>query len=149
MARPSPSQLVRGNYPYMLEVSSRYSDLDPLGHINNVAIAGIFETGRIGFHHQLSAHPSELGVRWLVAAISLNYLEEMLFPCPVLIASGFSGVGTSSWTIQSAAFQEGRCCATCETVIVMHGPEGRRRITEELRAQMAPFWVRETLPAPA
>ena len=127
----------------MLEVPPRYSDLDPMGHLNNVAIAGMFETGRVGFHHQLTARPAELGVRWLVAAITLNYIEEMQFPHPVVIASGFSGVGNSSWTILSAAFQDGRCCATCETVIVMQGPQGRRRITEELRAQMTPFWVRE------
>lgn len=48
MARPSPWQRIRGNYPYSLEVPPRYSDLDVLGHVNNVAIAGMFETGRIG-----------------------------------------------------------------------------------------------------
>lgn len=88
-------------------------------------------------------------MRWLVAAISLNYLEEMHFPQPVTISSGFSTLGNSSWTILSAAFQDGECCATCETVMVMHGPEGRRRITEDLRAQMRPFFVCEAMSAQA
>lgn len=147
MARPSPWQLEPSIYPYSIEVPPRYSDLDPMGHINNVAIAGMFETARIGFHHQLSAHPRELGVRWLVAAVSLNYLEEMHFPQPVTIASGFSALGNSSWTILSAAFQDGACCATCETVMVMHGPQGRRRITDELREQMLPHFVKGLVPA--
>lgn len=142
MTRPSPWQLIRENYPYSLEVPPRYADLDPLGHINNVAIASMFETARIGFHHQLSAHPRELGVRWLVAAINMNFLEEMHFPEPIVIASGLSAVGNSSWTILSVAFQGGECCASCETVMVAHGPEGRRYITDDLRARMEPFFVR-------
>jgi acyl-CoA thioester hydrolase len=145
MARPSPWQLKLENYPYCQEVPTRYSDLDVMGHINNVAIAGLFETGRVSLNHQLKTHPSELGVRWLVAAVHINYLEEMQFPQPVIIASGFSGIGNSSWRVLSGAFQEGLCCATCETVIVMHGPEGRRRVSEDMRAQMEPLFLRETL----
>lgn len=142
MAKPSPAQRDPQNYPFSTEVASRYADLDPMGHINNVAIAGLFETGRILFHRVLRSHPSDLGLRWLVAATSLNYLAEMHFPEPVLIASGFLRVGNTSWTIASAAFQDGECCATCETVIVMQGPEGRCHITQEMRERMAPYFVR-------
>lgn len=142
MARPSPAQRDPDNYPHSLEVQSRYSDVDSMGHINNVAIAGLFETARIHFHRSLRSHPSDRGLRWLVAATSLNYLAEMHFPDPVTITSGFIRVGNTSWTIASAAFQDGECCATCESVIVMQGPEGRRQITEDMRERMAPFFVR-------
>ncbi len=142
MAKPSPAQRDPQNYPFSVEVGSRYADLDPMGHINNVAIAALFETGRIQFHRCLRSHPSDLGLRWLVAAINLNYVAEMHFPHPVTIASGFLRVGNTSWTIASAAFQEGECCATCETVIVMQGPEGRCRITQDMRDRMAPLFMR-------
>lgn len=143
MAKPTPAQRDLQNYPFSIEVDSRYGDLDTMGHINNVAIAGLFETGRIHFHRSLRSHPSDLGLRWLVAATALNFLTEMHFPDPVTIASGFCRVGNTSWTIASAAFQDGECCATCETVIVMQGPEGRRNITQDMRDRMAPFFVRE------
>lgn len=142
MARPLSWQLDIAAYPFSVAVPPRYSDLDPMHHINNVAIAGMFETGRIAFHHQLSAHPSEMRVRWLVAAVSINYLEEMHFPHDVTIASGFLRVGKTSWTVLSAAFQDGIAHATCETVVVAQGPEGRRSITEQVRAEMAPFFVK-------
>ncbi len=141
MARPSPWQLSRETYPYSLEVPPRYADLDPMGHINNVAIASMFETGRVHFHQQLSAHPREQGVRWLVAAVAINYLQEMHAPHVVTIASGLRRIGTRSWTIQSAAFQDGECCATCETVMVAQGGEEHGSITDELRARMQPFFV--------
>lgn len=141
MARPSPWQLLRETYPYSVDVPPRYADLDVMGHINNVAIAGMFETGRIHFHHQLDAHPRDLGVRWLVAAVSINYLQEMHMPCAVSIASGLRRIGNRSWTILSAAFQEGECCATCEAVMVSQGAEARGVIGDELRQRMAPFFV--------
>ncbi|MET0238506.1 MAG: acyl-CoA thioesterase [Sphingobium sp.] len=143
MARPAPWQLLEETYPYRIEVPPRYADLDPMGHINNVAIASMFETGRIAFHHQLQAHPKELGVRWLVAAVNLNYLREMHAPCGVSIASGLHRLGNRSWTILSAAFQEGDCCATCETVMVMEAAPGRGFIGETLRRRMSPFFVKE------
>lgn len=141
MARPAPWQLLPETYPYRTEVPPRFADLDPMGHINNVAIASMFETGRVSFHQQLQAHPRELGVRWLVASVSLNYLHEMHAPHSVTIASGLRRIGNTSWTILSAAFQEGECCSTCETVMVAQGSLDRGSINEELRARMAPFFV--------
>jgi acyl-CoA thioester hydrolase len=142
MARPSSWQLLRDSYPFSMEVTPRYGDLDPMGHINNVAIAGMFETGRVMFHQQLRAHPRDLGVRWLVAAVSVNYLDEMHMPHPVTIASGLRRIGNTSWTILAAAFQEDECCATCETVMVARGGLDSGPLDEELRARMVPFFVR-------
>lgn len=142
MARPAPWQLSRETYPFSVEVTPRYADLDPMGHINNVAIASLFETGRIHFDHQLDAHPRDLGVRWLVAAVNLNYLQEMHMPAVVTIASGLQRIGNTSWSILSAAFQDGECCATCEAVMVAQGSEARGTIGDELRARMAPFFVK-------
>lgn len=142
MARPSPWQLLPETYPYSIEVPPRFADLDPMGHINNVAIASIFETGRIHFHYQLHAHPRDLGVRWLVAAVAMNYLQEMHAPHPVTVLSGLLRIGNTSWTILSAAFQGGECCSTCETVMVAQGSLENGPISEELRARMAPFFVK-------
>ncbi len=141
MARPSPWQLVRDIYPYSVELTPRYADLDPMGHINNVAIASMFETGRVCFHHGLDTHPREQGVRWLVAAVAINYLEEMHMPEVVTIASGLRHIGNRSWAILSAAFQDGECRATCETTMVAQGGEERGVISDELRVRMRPFFV--------
>jgi acyl-CoA thioester hydrolase len=90
----------------------------------------MFETGRIHFHRRLGRHPRDEGVRWLVAAITLNYLAEGHFPEPITIATGFSRVGNTSWTLHSAAFQEKKCIATCETVLVAQGPAAGEHISE-------------------
>ncbi|MGD9812735.1 MAG: acyl-CoA thioesterase [Sphingobium sp.] len=114
----------------------RYQDLDPLSHINNVAMAGMFETARIHFHHLFGRHPADLGVRWLVAAVNLNYVEEAHFPHDLVICSGIGRIGNSSWNLLSAAFQQGTCVATCDTVMVATGPKGIRNIDADIRQIM-------------
>ena len=83
---------------------------------------------------------SQQGVRWLIAAVSLNYVREAHFPDDVEIVTGLHHIGKTSWEIFSAAFQDGECVATCDTVMVAHGPEGRRHIASEMRDQMAQYF---------
>ncbi|MDX3901722.1 MAG: hotdog domain-containing protein [Sphingobium sp.] len=136
MARPDAWRLSPDAYAFVTSLDTRFGDLDTMGHVNNVAISAMFETARIRFHHHLGRHPQEQGVRWLVAAVSLNYIEESHFPYPFDIHCAIGHIGTTSWTISSAAFQKGACVATCDTTVVTHGAEGRRRIDESLRAAM-------------
>jgi len=136
MPNPNPGGLKPGIIPLSIDIPPRYQDLDTLGHINNVALAGIFENARVHFNHSLGHHPADLGVRWLVAAVDLKFVAEAHFPHPLTVYSAVGSIGNSSWTIIQAAFQNGECVATCDTVIVMHGPRGKTTIGPELRAIM-------------
>ena len=117
-------------------MQTRFQDLDSLGHVNNVAMAGIFETARVHFHHLLGRHPADQGVRWLVAAVDLKYVQEAHFPHDIVVHSGIGHIGNSSWTLFSAAFQQGECVATCDTVIVSKGPRGATFVDDDIRRIM-------------
>lgn len=137
MSRFDPSRLDPASYPHSASVETRFQDLDPLGHINNVAMGALFEAGRVRFNraflmeHGRRANP---GVRWLVARVDINYLAEGAFPEPVTIANGIGRVGNSSWTILSAAFQHDRCIALCDTVLVYTDATGPVALPDPLRA---------------
>lgn len=136
MAKPEAWRLEADNYATSMIIPPRYSDLDSLGHINNVALGAIFENARVHFHHLLGRHPADMGVRWLVAAVDLKYVAEAHFPYDVTVCSGIGHIGNSSWTLYSAAFQQGECVATCDTVMVLQGPKGARVIDADVRAVM-------------
>ena len=136
MAKPELWRLDASSYPVSMSVQSRFSDLDSLGHINNVAMAGIFENARVHFHHLFGRHPADLGMRWLVGAVDLKYVEEAHFPYDVVVHSGIGHIGNCSWILFSAAFQQGQCVATCDTVMVMKGPKGSQGIDPQTRAIM-------------
>ena len=135
MPKPQSWQLQRDNYPFAHLTETRFADLDLLGHINNVAMAGLFEHGRGMFNHSIEIQRRAPGQRWLIVKVEINYLAESFFPAPVDIASGIHRVGTSSWDIASAAFQDGKCVATCMTTIVLTNDQGPSAISDDLRAE--------------
>lgn len=135
MTRPAPWQLRPESYPFSHLTETRFADLDILGHINNVSMAGLFEHGRGMFNHAIEVERRAAGQRWLIARVELNYIREAHFPEHVAIASGIARIGNSSWDIASAAFQAGECKAVCITTIVLTGDNGPTAITPELRQE--------------
>ena len=139
MSRFAPARLSPDAYPHHVPVETRFQDLDPLGHINNVAMAALFEQARVRFNRQ---HLLPFGrheqphVRWLVARVDVNYLAEAHFPDPVDMASGIGRVGGSSWTMLSAGFQQGRCVALCDTVIVYTANGAPAALPDALRSTL-------------
>jgi len=121
---------------------TRFQDLDPLGHINNVAMAALFENGRVRFNRNLGLERRQPGERWLIAAVSIDYVSEAHFPDPVEVMSGIGRIGRSSWDIYSAAFQGGICVATCITTLVLTDKTGPQPIPEALRGAYEQLQVR-------
>lgn len=142
MPKPDPSRLSPDTYPFQAAIPTRWADLDLLGHINNVSMAGLFEEGRGRFNRSLDLHHGGKGIRWLIAAVSINYLAEAHHPDDVIIASGIGAVGTRSWTIFSGAFQRGQCVATCDTTLVYTNAEGATAFPESFRKKFAAMAVR-------
>jgi acyl-CoA thioester hydrolase len=140
MPKPHPSRLLIETYPFQAAIPTRWADLDLLGHINNVSMAGLFEEGRGRFNRSLNLHHGgdgvRGGIRWLIAAVSINYLAEAHHPDDVLVASGIGHVGTRSWTIISAAFQQGQCVATCDTTLVYTNADGPQPVPDAMRATL-------------
>jgi acyl-CoA thioester hydrolase len=135
MSKPEPWQINPASYPFAHLTETRFADLDMLGHINNVAMAGLFEHGRGLFNHAMEVQRRAPGQRWLIVKVEINYIAESYFPAPVEIASGIGRIGNSSWDIASAAFQNGKCVATCITTIVLTDAKGPSPISADLRAE--------------
>ena len=142
MPKPESWRLNAASYPVHLDLQTRFQDMDINGHLNNVAFAALFESGRVLLNREIrpwAERPEN--ERTMVAAVEINYLAEGNFPDPVLIATGIGRLGTSSWTIVQAMFQNGRCIATCDTVVVCR-TDGeakplRAAMVAELEAKLA------------
>ncbi|PWE18576.1 thioesterase [Marinicauda salina] len=124
--KPDPARLKRETYPVVITVPTRFQDLDPLGHINNVAIGAFYEEARGALNRAVFPKGSrhELGVRILIADVHIVYLGEAFHPRELEVGAGIERIGTSSYTIASGLFQDGACIGTSETVIV-NTAEGR------------------------
>lgn len=140
MSKPESWRLSKDSYPFSTVTQTRFGDMDLLGHINNVAMAGLFENGRVRFNHSLGLGNISESDRWLIAAVQISYIREAHFPDDAEICSAIGRIGNSSWDILSAAFQKDQCVATCTTTLVLTGKQGAKPISagfrEVLEAQL-------------
>lgn len=127
--KPDPIRRDPAIYPYFVEITTRFGDMDVNHHINNVAYARFFEEGRVKFNHQgillEGGHrlPDVLPFRTMVAAVSIAYLAEGHWGAPVRIGIGINKIGNASFGMGAACFQDGKCLAVSDAVIALKGPD--------------------------
>jgi len=137
MAKPERWRRDAASYPVCIELQTRFQDMDINGHLNNVAFAALFESGRVLLNREVRPLGERAAnERTMVAAVEINYLAEGNFPDPVKIATGIGRLGTSSWTIVQAMFQNDRCIATCDTVVVCRTDGEAKPLRAELVAEL-------------
>ena len=73
----------------------------------------------------------------LAGSVIRELMEETgLGTGDVTIGSGVGHIGTSSWRFLQAMHQNGRCIATCDTIIVCRTDEAAKPLRAELRAAL-------------
>ena len=119
MAKPPPERLLLQTYPWTRAVEPRFGDMDALRHLNNVAIARLYEDGRVRFTDQSGLRGAlERGHGLVVAEVAIQYLAEGGYPDPLTIGCGVGHVGSSAFVIGQGLFQNGCCIGTAETTLV-------------------------------
>ena len=120
-------------------VSVRYNDLDPLGHVNNTAMAIFLEQARCELiTPRLKAHGRQFDM--VLASTKLDYLHELKYPGTVEIGTIATRIGTKSFELAHGVFQDGVCAGTGSVVMVF--------FDLDKRASMAPQSdIRELLTA--
>lgn len=121
-----PQDLSIEDFPFQTYDKLRYSDTDRQGHVNNAAFSTFLETGRVDFLYEPQNPLTADNRSFVIVSLNLNYLSEITWPGRVDIGSGVTRVGSSSIHLFQALFQEGRCVATAETVIVQMDDQTRK-----------------------
>ena len=120
--RQDPRRRDPAAYPWQTTLDTRFGDLDPNRHLNNVAIARLFEEVRVRFHAMLYAQaPADIRPRFLVAHTATDYIAEGRYPAPAVMTLAILSIGTSSYRVGLGLFQDGDCIALCDTVLVHRG----------------------------
>jgi len=134
--RSTVCDTTKASYRYWTNVTLRYGDTDRQGHINNAAYCTLFESGRVDFlFGQQGESVAGEGKGFVIAKLTLDYLQEMNFPGTVEIGSKILSMGRSSFTIGQGAFIGDTCFSTAESIIVLIDEETKRStpITDSLR----------------
>lgn len=130
--------------PIRVPVHRRYSDLDPLGHVNNVVFHDYLQEARVGMIADRSLIQGGGRAQVVVSQEITHRKPLLLSPEPVMIETWVDRIGGSSYTVRYRIFDEhGDEAATASTVLcVIEEASGRPiRIPAELRAVLEPLRI--------
>jgi acyl-CoA thioester hydrolase len=147
MTRFDPNRGQRAAYPIFYPIAPRFADLDPLRHINNVAMATILEDARVRFVSSTGLRTHAKSLRLLIASVRIDYLAEAHYPETIDVGLATGVIGRKSWTVASAAFQKDLCVAVSNSVVVFMDGHRPVDISEPIRDILENFMVRQALPA--
>jgi acyl-CoA thioester hydrolase len=118
--------------PDRLTVPVLWSDLDALGHVNNVIFFRWIETARVDYMERRGLMSGDWmgSVGPIVAAANLNFRRQVNYPGRVVVTTRCVKTGTSSFTLEHvlSAEAEGETVADGTTVIVLYDYAARRPV---------------------
>ncbi|MEO0032088.1 MAG: hypothetical protein RIS94_1846 [Pseudomonadota bacterium] len=135
MAKPDPALLNAARYPFSHEISTRFADLDPNDHINNVAMAALLEDGRVRFNGAVGLLRARDGLRFMVASVQIDYLAQAHYPGTIGCRCAAAAVGRTSFTIQQLLTQADVPVAVARTVVVCTDGQHPVPVPDDVRAQ--------------
>jgi len=118
----------RESFSHWTPVTIRFSDQDPLGHVNNVAVAAYVESGRTMLIQQYLDPERYPHINFALVRLEIDYLSEFRYPGTVEVGGRILRLGTKSFTSGYGLFVGETCVATARSVNVFFDTERRQGI---------------------
>lgn len=127
-------------------VHRRFSDLDPLGHVNNVVFHDYLQEARVGMLRDLGFVRGP-GFSQVVVKQEITHRKPLLLsPEPVMVETWIEHLGNSSYRIAYRVIDEhGDLAAEASTLMAVIDPDTGRpiRMSDELRAVLEPLTIQQ------
>ena len=140
---PATPPRTRASYHHWTTVSIRYCDQDPIGHINNTAMAAYIEQARVALLYPLLRDVAGPHYELVIARLVIEYLKELNFPGNVEIGTRIERIGSKSFLLHHGVFKAGddACAGTAECTMVFFQTQQRQSVLppKEVRAAMEDF----------
>jgi acyl-CoA thioester hydrolase len=140
--KPNPRLLDPSVYPHSVEITTRFSDVDQLQHLNNSRLAEFYQEARLSFYQHLEREHGYVrrpDSRLLVAHLAIDYLAEVHYPHPVTMRVGLAHIGRTSMTLAIALFSQGRCCGLAKSVMVYIEGAGPAPLPDDYRGVLQQY----------
>ena len=120
-----------------------WSDLDLLGHVNNIAFSRFFQAARVEYCGHIGMKVYQ-GMKTgpILAASRVQFTAQLFFPGSVRILTRLKKAGSTSIVLEHALFDDkGTICAFSEDVVVRYNFEEKTKIPlgDGIRAMIADY----------
>jgi len=115
---------------------TRFSELDPLGHVNNAAYLGWFESFRIHYMQDYGiAYTGPDAPQLVLRQVQVDYLAEMTLGQDYIVTGRATQLRTSSFRMDYAVWADGKLRTTSHAIIVLLNANGTKRpLSPQIRA---------------
>lgn len=120
------TQPTLNDFPLTTYEKLRYRDTDRQGHVNNAVFSSCFETGRVELLYNPNEPLASEGGSFVIARITMDFLNEVNWPGEVHIGTRVAKVGRSSMNLEQVLFQNEKPVARADTVIVQMDNQTRK-----------------------
>lgn len=114
------------DFPHRAGDTIRYGDTDRQGHVNNAVFSTLLETGRVAMFYSNGERLADDGCEFVLVRLVLDYRNEINWPGTVEVGTRLGVIGRSSASFEQGLFQNGKCVATAESVVVQMNETTRR-----------------------
>ena len=100
--------LKRSDFDFWTSIKTRWRDMDSLGHLNHTSYLSYLESARVDFYIDLgySGVRKEMDESTILASIEFYYFSQVSHPASLDLGQRISRVGTKSFDILSAIFEQ-------------------------------------------
>jgi acyl-CoA thioester hydrolase len=128
-------------FPFTHREVARFSDLDPMGHVNNAVYLTWIENARIEFLRRLGAfdRPDTTGMAMILARVELDFRAPVGFGEEIEVAVRAERLGTKSFDLAYELRRGEEVVANATTVLVAYdyGSNSSREIPDDWRRRLA------------
>ncbi len=103
------------DFPFHHKIKTRWRDLDAFRHVNNATFLSYIEDARILFFKRWKIDLKEKSL--IVAAVKIDYINQLEHPSNIIIGQKVSRLGTKSFDIPSAIFNEKKSNIICVSTV--------------------------------
>ena len=133
------------SHAQILRLRIDWSDLDLLGHVNNIAIARYFQAARVEFCDKIGmkVYPG-MPTGPILAASRVQYTAQLFFPGQITVFTRLKKAGRTSVVMEHALVDEnGTLTAFGEDVVVRFDFQAKTKIPlgDEMTAAIAAYGV--------
>ena len=89
-------------FPFHYHIKTRWKDMDSFQHVNNAVYLSYIEDARINFFKRWNIKDNNKSI--IVASIKLDYFQQIVHPCHLVIGQRIVRIGKKSFDIKSAIF---------------------------------------------
>ncbi|MGA2082420.1 MAG: acyl-CoA thioesterase [Holophaga sp.] len=128
-------------YSQTIRLRIDWSDLDPFGHVNNLAILRYTQTARVHFMEEMDMMKAkvEAGISAVLASTTCQFRKQLFYPGNVTVQSWIDQVNNTSFHIRHKVLNEAQeIVAEVQDVLVMFdfNRNAKLRIPQEFRDRM-------------